>query len=437
MVRLIATAGPAWASKSAARLARIGTGCVLVAVLFAAPRGHAASPGQPVVAKVEMKLQGEAKAVELIARGDLLTVIEDRGDDYVIVTQHGIRGAVGKANVAELADSTDIYTELIEKFPQQGRYDTLRASAWWARGEHDRALADFNSAIDKGFQAAQAYSSRGLFLAAQGDHQGALADYDRALAIDPADVTPLVNRAEINMQQGEFDKAIADYTAALKTRPDNAALLRQRAIASKAAGKLEQAISDLDAIIAANAEDAQAVMDRGYIRFQQGQYAAAAADFSIAIKLNDQDSVAWNNRGYNLYQLGKGAEALHDFDRAIELAPNYALAHQNRAWLLSTSDDPSLRDPEAAVTAAKRACDINAYKNISDLSALAAAYAAAGRFQEAIQWQEKVVELAPEDVKAVAKSLLSRYRDQQPFIKQNPADKNGSGQREGGEIQPR
>ncbi len=379
----------------------------------------AANPGQPVVAREEMQIAGDEKDAGLIDKGDLLTVVEDRGDDYVIVTHAGVRGAVAKANVAELADSTKIYTELMERFPEQGRYHTLRGSAWWARGNKDKALADFGNAIDKGYRAAHAYTSRGVFFAAQGNHEAALADYDRALEVDPTDVASRVNRAEIEMRQRDYDDAIADYTAALKIRQDNAVLLRQRAIAYKAAGKLDQAIADLDTILAADAEDVEAVMDRGYIRFQQRQYAVAAADFSTAIELNDKDPVAWNNRGYNRYQLGQATEALQDYDHAIELAPKYALAHQNRAWLLATSNDPSLRDPEAAITAAKKACDINSYETVSDLSALAAAYAAAGRFREAVDWQEKVVDLAPAEVKAVAEMLLTRYRDEKPYVTQD------------------
>lgn len=377
---------------------------------------RAAGVGQPVVAREEMKLAGEGTSTEVIAKGDLLTVVEDRGDDYVIVTHRGTRGAIGKVNVAELGESTIIYTELIEEFPQQGRYDTLRASAWWARGEKDKALVDFNNAIEKGYVASHAYSSRGLFLAAQGDQDAAIADYERALAIDPADVTPRINRAELEMQQGDFAKAIADYTTALEIRRDNAALLKQRANAYQAAGQLDLAIADLDAIIAADAQSAEAVMDRGYIRFQQGQFAAAVDDFTRAIELNDKDSVAWNNRGFNRYQLGQLKDALQDYDHAIELSPEYALAYQNRAWLLATADDPALRDPEAAIEAARKACDINSYKSISDLSALAAAYASAGRFEDAIPWQEKVVEAAPEDAKTVATKLLTRYRDGKPYI---------------------
>ncbi|SMP42086.1 Tfp pilus assembly protein PilF [Neorhodopirellula lusitana] len=377
---------------------------------------HAANPGQPVVARVEMRFATEDEVVDVISKGDLLTVVEDRGEDYVIVTHEGTRGAVDKVNAVELAEATDIYTDLIKENPDGGRYYTLRASAWWALGKQDEAMQDFNTAIEKGYEEAHAYSSRGLFYAAQGDHEAAIKDYDKALELDPEDVTPIINRAAVHMGQSKFQAAIDDYTAALKVRKDNAGLLRQRAIAFKAAGKLDKAVEDFDRIVDNNPEDVAAVMGRGYIRFQQREYAAAASDFSAAIELNEKDPVAWNNRGYNRYQLGKAASALKDYDQAIKLAPNYALAHQNRAWLLGTSEDESLRDAEEAVKAAEKACEINAYGNIGDLSALAAALAAQGKFKDAVGWQEKVVEVAPADVKTFAEKMLARYRNKQLYV---------------------
>lgn len=376
----------------------------------------AAKPGQPVVARVEMRFASEDDEVDVISKGDLLTVVEDRGEDYVIITHEGTQGAVDKVNAVELAESTDIYTELIQDYPDEGRYHTLRASAWWALGKQDEAMEDFNMAIKKGYEEAHAYSSRGLFYAARGEHEKAIGDYNRALEIDPDDVTPIINRAAAHMSKSEFGKAIEDYTAALEVRQESAGLLRQRAIAYKASGQLNKAIADFDQIVDMNPEDVAAVMGRGYIRFQQREFAAAASDFSAALELNDKDPVAWNNRGYNRYQLGKAEAALEDYDKAVELAPGYALAHQNRAWLLATTDDESLRDADAAVLSAEKACEINSFENIGDLSALAAALAAQGKFKDAVGWQEKVLELAPEDVKLFAEKMLARYRSEKEYI---------------------
>ncbi len=375
----------------------------------------AAPPEEPVVARVEMKLTADDKVTNVIEKGDLLTVVEERDEDYVIVTHDGSRGAVDKVNAVRLAESTDIYTELIEQHPEEGRFFTLRASAWWALGKTEKALEDFDQAIKVGYEEPHAYSSRGLFNASIGNFDKAIADYGKALELDPEGIAPLVNRAAVHMARGHVENAIDDYTLALQKKPGNASLLRQRAMAWKAIHKLDRAIEDFNTILASNEHDIDAITGRGYVYFQLGKHQAAVEDFSRSIELHPESAVAYNNRGYNQFQLGNVAEAIADYEKAIELAPQYGLALQNRAWLLATTDDPKWRDPAKAIESAKAACEVSDYNNLGDLSALAAAFAADGKFEEAIGWQEKVLEKAPAASKDFAQKLLARYQDKKLF----------------------
>ena len=179
---------------------------------------------EPVVARIEMKLAVDDKVVNVIEKGDLLTVIEERDDDYVIVTHDGSKGAVDKNNAARIAESSDIYTQLIEEFPEEGRYYTLRASAWWALGKTDQALQDFDKAIELGYTEGHAYTSRGLFHAEMGNFDEAIADYDKALEVDPESIAPVINRAAVHMSQKDYAKAIKDYTLVLKTKKNSASI---------------------------------------------------------------------------------------------------------------------------------------------------------------------------------------------------------------------
>ena len=371
---------------------------------------------EPVVARVEMKLVDGEKVIDVIEKGDLLTVVKEREKDYVILTHDGAKGAVAKVNAVRVIESLDIYSELIRDNPKEGRYHTLRASAHWAMGKPDNAIADFDRAIELGYKEAHAYASRGLFYAATGKHDKAIADYNEALQIDPEDLGPMVNRAAVHMAKGEFAKAIEDYTEVLKKREGDTSILHQRAIAFKAAGKTDEAAADFTAILKSNPKDFRAVMGRGYLKFQEKDHEGAIEDFGAALKLNPKDAVAWNNRGYNRAQLGKHTEALKDYEKAIELSPKYALALQNIAWLLATVDEKELRDPKRAVEMAKRACKQSDYQSIGDLSALAAALAANKQFDEAVGWQEKVVAAVDDRYKMFARKTLERYEAKKPFV---------------------
>ena len=371
--------------------------------------------GQPVVARIEMKLVDSDDVIDVIEKGDLLTVIQERDDDYVILTHDGTKGAVEKVNAVRVAESVQIYSELIESNPDEGRYYTLRASAWWALGKGDKAIEDFDEAIELGYEESHAYSSRGLFHAAAKEYEKAIADYDKALEIDPDDSGPLINRAAVYLTKGDYQLAIDDYSAAIDSDPDNDGLKHQRAIAYKAAGRLDEAVKDFTSILESNPKDDRAAMGRGYIFFQQKKHAKAVEDFSIALDLNASDPVAWNNRGYNRFQIKDYKGALDDYAKAVELAPKYDLALQNRAWALATCPDKSLRDPKGAIEAAEAACKLSNYDAVGDLSALAAAFASDGKYETAVGWQEKVVERVSEQYKEFAKKTLDRYLSERPF----------------------
>ncbi|MCA9126529.1 MAG: tetratricopeptide repeat protein [Planctomycetales bacterium] len=370
---------------------------------------------EPVVARQAMKLTLKKELLDTIEAGDLLTVLTERENDYVIRTFNGHKGAIAKDNVAKLAESVPVYDKLIAQRPGDGRLHTLRASAHWAAGDSEKALADYDQAIELGYTEAHAYSSRGMFHIALGNRELAIADFSTAIEKGAADEVPLLNRASVYMGLQKYQLAIDDYSAAAKIRPDNPTLYIQRAIARKLLGKLEAAIDDYDRAIALAERDVSAWMGRGYLKFQLSRHAEAIEDFSHAIELAPQSAVAFNNRGYNYQLLGEEASALSDYKRAVELAPKYLLAMQNKAWLLTTAENEALRNPDEAVKVATAVCETTEYQNASDVTLLAAAYASAEEFETAIGWQEKAIELAAESQKQVAKEILQLYQNKQPL----------------------
>ncbi len=370
---------------------------------------------EPMVARVELRLTIGEKEVDLIEKGDLVTVLEEREKSFLIRTFRGIKGAIEKANLVTLAESVETYDELIVANPKVGRLRTLRAGAHWARGSTDKALADFDEAIQLGYDTANAFSSRALFLTASGEYEKAIEDFGRAIEKGDHSEATLVNRAAAYLQMNEVDLAIADYDAAIKLNDKNAGVIQQRATAYKVKGDLEKAIADFTRAIELSPAFIPATMGRGYVYFQKGDHAKAIEDFSRVIELNGRAAVAFNNRGYNYQQIGKYKEAIADFNRAIELTPDYALAHQNRAWVLAVCKDESLRNPTEAVASATKACELNEYNDLSDLAALAASHAAANQFDVAIGLQEKIVERAPEPQKPLAAKILELYKDKKPF----------------------
>jgi len=389
--------------------------CVCLCMLSSTLSSIAQDPGEPRVARVQLQLKSGDDVIDVIEQGDLLTVLGEQEQGYTVLTYQGRRGQVDKANTVELAESVQIYDQLVRATPQEGRLYTQRAMAWWARGDQKRALADFDRAIQLGYKASHAYTSRGTFQAAVGHIDEAIEDFGRAITIDPSDEVPYINRAGVFMTQDKTDLALKDYDAAVRLNPKKAGNYQQRAGAHKMKGNFDAAIADFNKALELDPKHVPALLGRGYVLYSQKRYSDAVADYSAAITLAPKSATAYNNRGFNRQLLGDEKDALGDYEQALKLAPDYALCYQNKAWLLATSSDASLRNGAAAVQAALRACELNQYKELGDLRALAASYAEAGQFELAIGWQEKVVELSPADEKQAEQKILEQYKNKHPY----------------------
>jgi tetratricopeptide (TPR) repeat protein len=87
---------------------------------------------------------------------------------------------------------------------------------------------------------------------------------------------------------------------------------------------------------------------------------------------------------------------LSELDKQIRLYPDLPWAHSERAWILATYPDARIRDGKRAVAAATRAAELTNWKDRNVLRSLAAAYAEAGDFANAVRWEQRGVELEQE-----------------------------------------
>jgi len=376
---------------------------------------------EPRVARVQMQLKFGDDTVDIINPGELLTVVGEQEKGFVILTGPSRRGLVEKVNAVRLAEAVEIYDELIKGSPMEGRLYTQRASAWWARGERQKALADFDRAIQLGYAEPHAFTSRGMFHTAVGNLDAALKDFGQAIEKNPKDEVPFINRAAVYISQRKIDSAIGDYTRAIELNPKKASNYQQRAVAQKMMGNLDAALADFNRALELDPKDMASLMGRGFIWFQQEKHKHAIADFSAVIEIDPNSAAAYNNRGFNEHLLGEAKKALADYSRALELSPEYALCHQNRAWLLATSPDDAIRNGPEAVKSAMAACELNKYRVPGDLKALAAGYAESGQFELAIGWQEKAIQLTSGDEKASEEKVLEQYKDKRPYRDAPPA----------------
>ncbi len=117
--------------------------------------------------------------------------------------------------------------------------------------------------------------------------------------------------------------------------------------------------------------------------------------------------------------LGQYAKAVETLQEAIHLDAKDAGVYNHLAWIKATCPDASVRNGSEAVSAATKACELTQWKHGGRIDTLAAAYAEAGDFKRAIEFQEQALRIGnpPDSEQKAMRERLSLYKQSQPFRK--------------------
>ncbi len=154
--------------------------------------------------------------------------------------------------------------------------------------------------------------------------------------------------------------------------------------------RYEEAIQAFSTAIEIIPRDYQAYNYRGVAWALMGKYDKALADYNKALEIRPRYAEAYNNRGFARTQQGDLSNALNDYARALEINPFFVDAYNNKAWVLATCADQRFRDGGQAVRLAQKAVELK--PDVVSLDTLAAAYAAVGNFDAAIDTQKKAIQ---------------------------------------------
>ena len=155
--------------------------------------------------------------------------------------------------------------------------------------------------------------------------------------------------------------------------------------------------------------------NRGIAFGEKGQYDQAISDLNQAVEINPRYIKAYNNRGV-IYRLREQYDkAISDFNQAIEINPLDAEAYNNLAWLFATAKVPGFRNGKKAVELALKACELSDWKDAEYVDTLAAGYARAGDFVNAVKWQEQALEYPKLARPSEFEERLDLYRKRKPW----------------------
>lgn len=207
-----------------------------------------------------------------------------------------------------------------------------------------------------------------------------------------------------------------------RTRLKAAALLRDSGRAAEAIGILREAAAERPGTPHAHYELGDLLLD-------SGDFAGAAPALETAARLSPDSAGVQVALGRALLGSGRPTGAVVAFRRALSLAPDDPEALGRLAGTLAAHPRRDLRDPGEAVALAERLAARFSFAEPRSLDVLGAAYAAAGRFDEAVRAAGRAADLASRAgdaaLAAAVRARLSLYRSRRAFIGPLPTDPPG------------
>jgi tetratricopeptide (TPR) repeat protein len=280
------------------------------------------------------------------------------------------------------------------------------------------------------------YQRLALALRRAGRGEEAIPVLEQAIALGPGHGAPYLALADLRAREGAVEEAVALYRRGLERAPDDALGQANLGLALVRLGRVAEARPHLERALALHdeaggglrpAELAAPHVALADALAEAGDVDGAIAHYRRARELDPGQRRAAGHLGYALAQAGRYEEALpvlkasvaaepgaaryraalassyantgqtrralREFRITLQLRPGWRPATNDLAWILATHPDPEIRSPEDAVRLLEGVL-LEPETQPALLDSLAAAYAAVGRFDDAVAAADRALALA-------------------------------------------
>jgi protein O-mannosyl-transferase len=216
-----------------------------------------------------------------------------------------------------------------------------------------------------------------------------------------------LRRGELDKAVSEFQAALDIRSRNTQTHYSLGAALIQNNMGNALARKdlWDEAIDHLQEAIRLRPDYADAYFNLGSVLFQQGRIDQAIAQWQKALAIRPTDAEAHRSVAGALRKQGNVKEAIAEYEQALNMTPEDSVALNGLAWILATSSDASMRDGARAVKLAVTAVRSGG-RDPNFVRTLAAARAEVGQFAEAVATAEAAKALASAQSKPELASRL-------------------------------
>lgn len=326
----------------------------------------------------------------------------------------------------QLPEAIELLQRAVAAAPHYPEGQFSLANALVEEGRFDEALAHLRIALELRPDYAEAVNCLGSISLRQGKYEEAISHYHAALQMNSNLAEAHSNLGLALAGIGQSAEAIAAYETALRLDPELLSAHFGLAILFEAAGQLDASARHWGAALKKSPSLAGAREQMGILLVRQGRLKEAMPHLAEAIRLQPENARLRAYHGLVLDQAGQPREAREEYRKAVELGEQQPEVLNNLSWILATSPNAELRGGAEAVRLSESACRLTDYKEARFIGTLAAAYAEAGRFDEAVATVRRAIAVAQAagQLEVVARNteLAELYAAKKPYHEAAPTN---------------
>jgi tetratricopeptide (TPR) repeat protein len=241
----------------------------------------------------------------------------------------------------------------------------------------------------------------------------------RAVRVEPANFVARLMLGNALFERRQLDGAAREYQAALRLRPDYTEAWLRAGVALTEEGHPAEAIPYLTKAVelAPGWPEPQRRLALGLLR--QGRVKEAHAAYQQLVPLMPATTEGRRDLADMLAEGQQYAEAVYYYCEALRLKPDFDAALNNLAMLRASCKQAEFRNGQEAVQLAEAACRLSGRHIPSYLGTLAAAYAEAGRFADAVRTMQEALALAKasgaDELVPIQTQMLEQFRAGKPY----------------------
>jgi tetratricopeptide (TPR) repeat protein len=280
------------------------------------------------------------------------------------------------------------------------------------KGQVDEAIVHFQKALEIRPDQAEFHNGLGITLVQKGQVDEAIAHYQKAIQLEPDYADAHNNLGIALLRKGQPDEeAMIQFQKAIKINPDYAEAHYNLSAVFGMRGRLDEAVEQCRKAIQLKPDYADAHGNLANVLTAQGRLEEAIPEYRRTLELVPDSAQAHFRFGQALQAQRNFEAAIKEYQKALDLAPRHLPVHLGLAWLLATCPEATLRDGGRAVELAQQAERLGGGESPQVLDTLAAAYAEAGRYPEAVETAKRALNLtATQNNQPLAEAIQNRLK---------------------------